>query len=170
LADEVRTGQPERVGRTATSALSVLVALTVVVSCSSSDSPTESERVKAALDGLTRGARLPQQPVDNTGRSAGSVHTITIPNNLVGVKHLRQLKNRRCGGGGMLDVYTVTGAAEVLWRRMLRSDDGEMTMAQTEAAGRRIRFLRQSGFDYDIEAALSQGSELGTLLAVRTCS
>jgi hypothetical protein len=43
-------------------------------------------------------------------------------------------------------------------------------MAQTEAKGRRIRYLRQSGFDYDTEVALSQDSERGTLLALRTCT
>ena len=145
----------------------VLVALTVVVSCSSTDSATTSEQVKAALDGLTRGARLPHQPVDSAG---GGGFTVLDEKNFVGVKHLRHLVNRRCGAGGTLDVYAVTGDADVLWRRMLRSEDGEMTMAQTEAAGRRIRYLRQWGFDYDIEVALSQGSERGSLLAVRSCS
>jgi hypothetical protein len=156
-----------QVGKRVTGALSaLLVAATVVVSCSSADSATRSEQVKAALDGLTRGARQPQLPVDNAGGHADSL----LANNLVGVKHLRHLVNRRCGPGGTLDVYAVTGDADVLWRRMLRSDDGELTMAQTEAAGRRIRYLHQSGSDYDTEAALSQGSERGTLLAVRGCS
>jgi hypothetical protein len=82
---------------------------------------------------------------------------------------MRMACTRSCGAGGTLDVYAVTADADALWRRMLRSEDGEMTMAQTKAAGRRIRYLRQWGFDYDIEVALSEGSELGSLLAVRSC-
>jgi hypothetical protein len=102
--------------------------------------------------------------VDNTGVPASGV----LRDNLVGVKILRHLQNRACSLTGALDVYTVTGDADVLWRRMLRSGE-DLRMAQTEAAGRRIRFVHQSGFDYDLEAALTEGSELGALLAVRSC-
>jgi len=158
-------------GRRVTCAVSVaLVAMTVVVSCSSTDSTdpaTKSEQVEAALDGLTRGARLPQEPVDVA--AGAPARSSLLANNVVGVKYLRQLENRSCGPGGTLNVYVVTGDADALWRRMLRSDDGELTMAQTEADGRRIRYLRQSGFDYDTEVALSQGSE-DALVAVRLCS
>ncbi len=153
-------------------ALSVtLVAMTVLVSCSSTDSAdaaTKSERVEAALDGLTRGTRLPQQPVDVA--SGAPAPSSLLANNVVGVKYLRRLENRDCGPGGTLDVFAVTGDADALWRRMLRrSSDGELTMAQTEADGRRVRYLRQSGFDYVTEVALSQGSE-GALVAMRICS
>ncbi len=93
-----------------------------------------------------------------------------LANNVIGVKHLRQLENPGCGPGGTLDVYTVTGDADEIWRQMLRrSSDGELTKAQTEANGRRIRYVRQSGFDYDTEVALSTGGGW-TVLALRTCS
>jgi hypothetical protein len=137
----------------------------VGVSCTD-DSPTNAERVKAALDGLNRGARLPQQRVDNA--SVPGLSPFLLPRDLGGMKHLRHLENRSCTGGA-IDVYAVTRDADALWRRMLRSDD-ELTTAQTEAAGGRIRYVRQSGFDYDVEVALSEGSELGTLLARRSCS
>lgn len=145
--------------------------MTVVVSCSSTDAAdkaTKSEQVEAALDGLTRGARLSQQPVDvAAGVPAPSG---LLANNLVGVKLLRRLENRDCGPGGTLDVYEVSGDADALWRRMLRrSSDGELTMAQTEAEGRRLRYVHQSGFDYDTEVALSEDSR-GTVLALRICS
>jgi hypothetical protein len=164
LAEALPIGQSERVARRVRSALSaVLMALTVVVSCTD-DSPTKSERVKAALDGLNRGARLPQQVVDNTGVPA----TSNLINNVVGVKRLKRLEYRECAAGSALDVYAVTGDADALWQRMLRSGE-RLSTARTEAAGRRIRYLHQSGFDYDVEVALSQGSRLGPLLAVRSC-
>jgi hypothetical protein len=145
--------------------------MTVVVSCSSTDSAdkaTKSEQVEAALDGLTRGARLSQQPVDVAAGVPGP--SDMLANNVVAVKLLRRLENPDCGPGGTLDVYAVTGDADALWRRMLRrSSDGELTKAQTEANGQRIRYLRQSGFDYDTEVAMS-GSSRGTVLALRTCS
>jgi len=147
------------------------MAMTIVVSCSTTDStdpPTKSEQVEAALSGLTRGARLSQQPVDVADRAPARSNMLA--NNLTGVKHLRQLENPDCGPGGTLDVYRVTGDADDMWRRMLRrSSDGDLTEAQTEADGRRIRYIRQSGFDYETEVALSTASG-GTVLALRTCS
>ncbi len=84
-------------------------------------------------------------------------------------KRLAALQGRSCTTG-TLDVYAVAGDADALWRRMVRrSTDGTLTQAQTKAHGQRIRYLRQSGFDYDTEVALSEGLH-GKVLALQICS
>ena len=136
----------------------------------SADPPKKSEKIAAGLDAMKRGARLPQHPVDVPSRPPAPDDLLL--NNVIGVKLLRELENRACGPGGTtLNVYSVRGEdADALWRRMLhRASDGELTMAHTEVDGRRIRYLRQSGFDYDVEVAFSQASDW-TVLATRGCS
>ena len=125
-----------------------------------------------ALDGLERGARLQQKPVQDLGapvRNESSLYAL-LANGSVGVKHLESLENPSCVAGGALDVYAVTGNPDDLWRRMIhRASDSELRMAETRADGRRVRFLYQIGDDYLVEVALTEGRR-GTVLATRGCS
>jgi hypothetical protein len=159
-----------------TCVLSVALLAVTAISCSSTDSanpPTKSGQIEAALDGLTRGARLPRKPVEDAGDPVhgASFRSTLLANNMVGVKPLDTRENRDCApAGGSVDAYAVTGDADALWRRMIRrSSDGELTMAETDADGQHTRYLRQFGDDYTTEVALSEGSH-GTVLALRTCS
>jgi hypothetical protein len=147
-----------------------------VVSYSSTawaEPPTKSEQIKAALDGLKRGARLPPEPVLHRGvpASGAAFGDTFLANNAVSGagKRLATLQAQSCTTD-TLDVYAVAGDTDALWRRMARrSTDGTLTQAQTKAHGQRIRYLRQSGFDYDTKVALSEGSH-GKVLALEVCS
>ena len=142
-----------------------LTALMVAASCASTEDATESERIRIARAGLERGAQLPQEPVQHSGASSAS-HMASTLDGLKLLKHLD--KPRTWCSGGTIDVYEVTNDSRAVWDRMLRSAD-TLTTAQKKATGRRIRFLRASGDDYVIDAALTQPSHHGALLAVLTC-